>query len=213
MSHYCIVCIGRSGSKWLSGLLDQAEGHRCAHEEGDLRNKVVPQPWTPFPVERWLRKDSYGEVNGMLRYHLSAQCLGREMEIPRRVYLRRNPLDIIASWMTQGRREESELSAACHEVLWHAANLAGWAELSGSPVVDVETLWASRKETQALVDWLVGEESLHVTAEMMRPVNAGNRRTREAWAWTPERLAVARRAAERVGLGEHLRTPSIESVG
>lgn len=199
MSHYFVACIGRSGSKWLSGLLDRAEGHECAHEAGDTRSKVVPQPWTPFPVERWQGKDSYGEVNGMLRYHLSSQCLGREMEIARRVYLRRNPLDIIASWITQGRRDESELSATCHEVLWHAGNLAGWAEASGSLTADVEDLWASQEETQALADWLLGEERLHVTAEMMRPANSGNRLAREAWVWTPWRMEIARRAAGRVG--------------
>lgn len=202
MSHYFVVCIGRSGSLWLSRLLDRAEGHHCAHEEGDPRDKVVPQPWSPFPIYRWHGKDSYGEVNGMLRYHLSPQCLGREMEIARRVYLRRSPLDIVASWMTQGRRHESELSATCHEVLWHAANLARWAEVSHSRVVDVEDLWASREATQALVDWLLPGDRLPVTEAMMRPANAGDRRAREAWTWTPERLAVVRRATARVGYDE-----------
>lgn len=199
MSLYFVVCIGRSGSKWLSGLLDQAEGHTCAHEEGDPRDKVTPQPWTPFPIRRWLGRDSYGEVNGMLRYHLSAQALGAEMEIPQRVYLRRDPLDIIASWMTQGRRDESELSATCHEVMWHASNLRAWALASQSRIVDVEGLWDSREATQELVDWLLPGGGLEVTSEMMRATNAGNRRARNAWAWTPDRRAVASRAAARVG--------------
>lgn len=200
MTPFFVVCIGRSGSMWLSRLLDTADGWSVAHEEKDPRNKVVPQPWTPFPVERFA--PCYGEVNGMLRYHLSAQCLGREMEIPRRVYLRRDPLDIVASWMTTGHRAESELSATCHEVLWHSVNLAGWAALSQSRVVEAEDLWASREATQMLAEWLMPSSGIVVLEEMMSRANGGDRRAREAWSWTPERLSVARCAAERVGYAD-----------
>ena len=193
---YFIVAIGRSGTYWLSKLLGLAEEHICAHEGGDLRSKVIPQPWTPFPLERWVGKESYGEVSGMLRYHLSGQRLGSEMEINKRAYLRRDPLDIIASWMNQGNRNEEELSATASEVLWHAANLESWAALSGSPVIDVETLWGSTERTQSLVDWLGID--LKVTDEMMLPTNTFARH-RERWAWTGSRLDTARNSATRMG--------------
>lgn len=197
MSHYFIVCIGRSGSLWLQSILARATWHECRHEELDLRSKVIPQPWTPFPLHRWEGKESYGEVNGMLRYHLSAQCLGLEMSIDKRIYLRRQPRDIIASWMTQGRRDESELSATSHEVLWHARNLTDWAEASGTPIVEVERLWSDRAQVQMLVDWLGLD--LQVTHEMMVARNTGNVAARQAWEWTDERVRVLHRAAERVG--------------
>jgi len=210
MSRYFVACIGRSGSLWLQSILSQAPGHECRHEEMDTRSKVIPQPWTPFPVARWAGGASYGEVSGMLRYHLSAQCLGREMEIPSRVYLRRAPLDIIASWMTQGRRDESELAATCHEVLSHAANLAGWAEASESAIVEAEGLWRSRPQLQRLVDGLGLE--LTVTDEMMPARNTGNVRARQAWGWTDDRIAIARRAAERVGFDATLLVPRLNPL-
>lgn len=209
---YFIAAIGRSGTCWLARLLDGAAGHTCAHEEGDTRSKTIPQPWTPFPLDRWMGRESYGEVNGMLRYHLSGQHLGREMEIEKRLYLRRAPLDIIASWMTQGSRPEEDLSATAAEVLWHARNLEVWAWVSGSPVMDVETLWADRARVQGLVDWLGLD--LQVTPEMMRPANGGDRARREAWIWTEARLATVRRAAARVGYDpDQLTTARPDRVG
>lgn len=199
MSQYFIACIGRSGSLWLQSILSRAEGHECRHEETDLRSKVIPQPWTPFPLIRWSGKETYGEVSGMLRYHLSHQALGLEMKIGKRAYLRRDPRDIIASWMVQGSREESELSATCHEVLWHAANLRAWAAVSDSTILSVERLWSDIDQLQKLVDWL--ELPLRVTEEMMTPRNTGNAAARKAWVWTDERLAILHRAAERVGYG------------
>ena len=194
---YFIAAIGRSGTYWLANLLNQASGHKCGHEEGDTRSKTIPQPWTPFPIQRWEGKESYGEVNGMLRYHLSGQCLGREMEIEKRVYLRRAPLDIIASWMTQGSRPEDDLSSTAAEVLWHAKNLQEWAILSGSKVIDVEKLWKEKARVQDLIDWI--NLDLLVTDEMTLPPNGGNRANRDAWNWTEERLDTVRRAALRMG--------------
>lgn len=198
MNKYFVVCIGRSGSTWLSNLLG------CSHETGDVRSKVIPQPWTPFPLQRWTGADDYGEVNGMLRYHLSAQYLGDEMKIPKRVYLRRRPLDIIASWMLSGRsprsnRQQNDLSATAQEVLWHANNLEKWCAASSSRQVDVETLWASVTETQNLVDHLLGTGKLQVTKEMMRPRNQTPSSVKATWQWTPEELATVQRAAARVG--------------
>lgn len=199
MSKYFIVAIGRSGTLWLSDILAQAAGHECHHEEMDPRSKVIPQPWSPFPLDRWRERESYGEVNGMLRYHLSAQFLGLEMEIEKRIYLRRDPQDIIASWMTQGSRHESELSATCHEVLWHAANLAAWADVSHSHVIEVESVWGNKERLQSLVN-LLGLD-LQVTDSMLVPCNTGNARARQSWVWTPDRLGIASMAAERVGYG------------
>lgn len=208
MSKYFIAAIGRSGTKWLAELLNQAEGHTCLHEAGDRRSKVIPQPWTPFPVDRWADKASYGECSGMLRYHLSGQHLGPEMELgdTHRIYLRRDPLDIISSWMDKGARDASELSATCHEVLWHAANLDAWATLSSSRIVDVETLWASKAAIQELVDSL--GLALTVTDEMMVAKNARPSGGPLRFAWDAPALAIAEKAAGRVGYFYALIQPS-----
>lgn len=199
MSKYFVVAIGRSGTVWLSDLLNQAEGHQCAHESGDPRSKVIPQPWTPFPVSRWMDRESYGEVNGMLRYHLSGQHLGLEMGFAplKRVYLRRDPMAIIASWMQQSGRDLAELSATCHEVLWHAANLDAWARLSGSRIIDVESLWQSKAATQAFVDSL--GLRLTVTDEMMQIKNARPSTAPIRFQWDEASLATALKTAARVG--------------
>jgi hypothetical protein len=207
MSKYFIVAIGRSGTLWLSDLLHQANGHTCLHESGDTRSKAIPQPWTPFPMERWLYEDSYGEVNGMLRYHLSGQYLGPEMEFEssHRVYLRRDPMRIIASWMQQSNRDITELSATCHEVLWHAANLDAWARLSGSRIIDVENLWRSREVTQTFVDSLGLD--LIVTDEMMQIKNARPAHIPVRFQWDHAGLAIAEKSAQRVGYPYSLTPP------
>lgn len=201
MSHFFVVCIGRSGSKWLSNILG------CPHENKDHRSKVIPQPWTPFPLHRWRESPDYGEVNGMLRYHLSAQHLGDEMMIGKRVYLCREPLDIIASWMRLGgvpnsRRTHADLSATAQEVLWHSANLDGWAKASLSLKIRSEDLWCSVTDTQDLVDHLLGPGKVKVTEEMLIPQNITPRLLKEGWGWTQERLETVQRAADRVGYVE-----------
>lgn len=198
MSQFFVVCIGRSGSTWLSTLLG------CPHESGDTRSKVIPQPWTPFPLERWGDNPDYGEVNGMLRYHLSSQHVGQEVQIKKRVYLSRDPLDIIRSWMYsstlyKSMRQEDDLSATAQEVLWHANNLSGWAKSSKSLEIRVEDLWGSVDKTQLLVDYLLGEGFLEVTDDMMKPKNQNPSHHNLRWEWTPERLQVVQRAANRVG--------------
>lgn len=197
--NYFVVGIGRSGTTWLSQVLDSAPGWTCGHEPVDPRSKVIPYAHSPFPLERFLaRGEQYGECHGMLRYHLSVGDIGPEMAIMRRVYLRRHPLDIVASWMCGGNRTADELSATCHEVFWQANNLRRWAAMTCSRIVDAETLWSDRAELQELVDWL--GLPLTVAAEHMHPVNALPPDRRDVFEWTPDRIALARKTAARVGL-------------
>lgn len=196
--NYFITGLGRSGTTWLAGILDSPKSWTCAHEEVDERSKVIPHPFSPFPLGRFEEAGrNYGECHGMLRYHLSADCIGPEMRVPRRVYLRRDPLDLVASWM-HATRAPYELSATCFEIFWHAANLDKWARRSGSKVLDVEQLWASSEQVTSLAKWL--GVPVTVTREMMPPVNATPEADRK-FEWTPHHLEVARRVASRVGFG------------
>lgn len=194
--NFFVVAIGHSGTRWLSNLL------ASAHEENDTRNKAVWQPWTPFPVERfWAAGENYGEVNGMLRYHLSAQHSGRERLIPRRAWLRRNPRDIVASWMNDElHRGPNELASVCYEVLWHFRNLRGWAANdSGVRVVDLEVISADAAALGEFASWL-GRE-IEVTPQMLRP-HGQTPPARRRFQWGEQETATLRTVAERVGFGD-----------
>lgn len=190
---FFVTCIGHSGSRWLANLLG------CEHETPDARDKVLWQPWTPFPVERfWGRDEDYGEVNGMLRYHLSGQYAGRERLVPRRAWLRRDPRAIIASWMDDELgRGPDELASVCYEVLWHWRNLSEWARNDeGARVVDLERISTDAEALREFADWL-GRE-ITVDAEAMRPHGA-TPEVRKRFRWDERAKKTMKTVAERVG--------------
>jgi len=148
--NFFVTGIGHSGTMWLAKVLD------CPHESPDPRSVVIPHPYTPFPVERfWKGGDGYGEVNGMLRYHLSAQYPGKERLIPRRAFIRRDPKKIIASWMNDElQRKPWELASVCFEVLWHFKNLSEWAENDpGAVVFDLDAIGSHPARLAEVLQW------------------------------------------------------------
>lgn len=198
--NFFIAAIGRSGTTWLAQLLDSSASHTCRHEDADPRSKTVPHAFTPFPAERFLaRGPLYGECSGMLRYHLSAGIPnGKDKLIPRRAWLRRNPVRVITSWMNSGCRAPEDLSAVCLEVLWHFQNLSGWVELDdGARIVDLERVSTSPARLQEFVDWLGVE--LVVTEEKLRPRNSQPPSMRK-FRWNRSRLDTLRRCADHLQL-------------
>ncbi len=191
--NFFVTGIGHSGTMWLAHVLG------CAHEDPDPRPKNIPHPWSPFPVERfWAGGPDYGEVNGMLRYHLSAQHPGRERLIPRRAWLRRDPRAIIASWMNDElERPEWELACVCHEVLWHYHNLEGWAAADGSVrVVDLEALSADLEAVREFAAWLGHRGS--IGPEALRPYRPTPEH-RKRFQWGPQEERILQTVAARVG--------------
>jgi hypothetical protein len=194
--NFFITGIGHSGTMWLARVLG------CPHESPDPRNKAIWHPWTPFPVERfWAAGADYGEVNGMLRYHLSAQHPGRERLIPRRAWLRRDPRAIIASWMDDELvRGPDELAAVCGEVLWHYRNLTAWAAADpGARVIDLETLSTDPAALGELASWL-GRE-IEVGPDTMRP-HRPTPPDRRRFTWGEAETATLRTVARRLGMSE-----------
>lgn len=192
--NFFVAAIGHSGTRWLSHLLG------CEHEAPDPRSKVLPHPWTPFPVERfWQGGPDYGEVNGMLRYHLSAQHAGRERLIPRRAWLRRDPRAIIASWMNDGLgRDGDELASVCHEVLWHYHNLTGWAAADPAVrIVDLETLSTDLEALREFCAWL--GVTIQPGPQALRPVYP-TPAERKTFQWGEREQRILKVVASRVGL-------------
>lgn len=171
--NFFVVGIGRSGTTWLSSVLNQSPTHHCAHEEADDRSPSVALPWSPFPAERFLEAGpNYGECHGMLRYHLSSGVSnGKEKLIPRRAWLVRDTKDVIASWMQRDGRTRDELSAVCYEVLWQEHNLRQWAASDPDVrVIKMETLASSVDSLQRFIDWL--EIDLRIGSDDLGAQNA-----------------------------------------
>lgn len=192
--NFFVTGIGHSGTMWLAKVLG------CPHETPDARCKVTPHAWSPFPVERfWAGGQDYGEVNGMLRYHLSAQFRGMERLIPRRAWLRRNPKAIIRSWMNDSvKRKPWELPFVCFEVLWHYRNLSEWVAIDkDAKVFDLETISTNPLRLAEACEWL-GRPKIVKTADLVpvRPTPKEN----QWFEWGKDELEVFRTIAARVGL-------------
>lgn len=124
--NFFVATIGRSGSSWLSAILNKSKTHEVHHEEVDPRDPMYIHPFKEFPIERF-SKPRYGEVHGFLRYHLSGEYTGIERLIPRRVLMLRNTKDVIRSWMNRDNRSADELSAVIFEVSTQERLLRAWA--------------------------------------------------------------------------------------
>jgi len=152
--NFFIATIGRSGSTWLSKVLNRSATHTVLHEEADSRDPGFIHPHSPFPIERFARP-KYGEVHGFLRYHLSANMPGAERLVPRRGLLTRNTRDLITSWMNRDKRTIPELSAVIFEVTTQQRLLEAWA--NSDPEVrrfKLEELTTRLESLEDLCNWL-----------------------------------------------------------
>lgn len=152
--NFFIATVGRSGSTWLSHVLNKSESHTVLHEVADGRNPDFIHPHSPFPIERFARPN-YGEVHGFLRYNLSAGMPGSERLIPRRGLLRRDTKSLIQSWMNRDKRMESELAAVIFEVTTQQRLLDEWAKSDELVrVFKFEELTTELTALEDLCDWL-----------------------------------------------------------
>lgn len=179
--------IGRSGTVWLSGLLNQSPTHACAWEDAEEKASAeLPHYWwssywAPFPVHRWDRPN-YGEFHGFLLRYLLPGYVGLERTIPRRFVVIREPRDVIASWMNQSFREPRFLPGVVREVLARTARLTDYQRTDpGCRLYRFEELTTDQGKVQELVDWL--DLGFTVTGEMMEPKHQSS----EKWfTWDAE---------------------------
>jgi len=152
--NFFVATLGRSGTNWLSELLNKSPRFTVEHERMDGRDPRFVHGYTPFPIERFARPD-YGEVHGFLRYSLSGGFRGPECMVPKRVLLERCPFAVIRSWMQCGKREDWEFSAVVFEVLSQQRLLREWAD--SDPEVrreEFEVLTSDLEKLKLFCNWL-----------------------------------------------------------
>lgn len=195
---FFLAALGRSGTNWIVSVLSRAENTTVMHEAADPRSMGPAAdrdyPWSPFPVERFVgHPGHYGECHGYLRHHLTAGYAGPERVIPRRGWLRRDPRDVIASWIDNGDVPPAIHPVIMDRVLRAHVRLRDWsASDPGAAVFDMERLTRSTGALQEFVDWL--GLSLVVTDEMREPKNR-TRFDRRRFHWTPETDEIYQRLA------------------
>ena len=152
--NFFVATIGRSGSSWLSAILNQSKTHQVVHEEVDDRDPMFVHQFSEFPIERF-NKPKYGEVHGFLRYHLSGGFTGVEKLIPRRVLMLRDTKDVIKSWMNRDNRTRDELAAVIFEVTTAERLLIDWARSDTDVrVFEFDQLTQNLSTLKDLCSWL-----------------------------------------------------------
>jgi hypothetical protein len=181
---FWVAGIGRSGTLWLSWLLDQSPTHTCRHEAADPHTIISPDYFSDFPVQRW-SGGNYGECHGHLLRYLSPERPGREREIPRRAVLMRDTRAIVRSWMCRDGHCEDDIGWVTRRVSDLQRKLMHYAESDAAcRVVWLDDLTASIRAAQDFTDWLgIG---LRVTPEMLKPRN--ETKTHRDWTAAEERI-------------------------
>lgn len=177
------AAIGRSGTTWLSSLLNESPTHTVKHEDGEpYESRIIPiEQWMPFPVERW-EGGNYGEVQGYLRRHLSPHFAGLERTIPRRFVLLRHPKEITRSWMNKKGSNLVDLGFVTKEISDAFRLLVEYAEFDpGAKIFRMEDITKDINKLQELVDWL--DIDLTVSKRMLTPKNEN---TSKWFVWDEE---------------------------
>jgi len=194
---FFIATIGRSGSTWLSNVLNRGD-HEVCHEEADPNPQPYVRAFGRFPIERFA-KSKYGEVHGYLRYNLSPNAVGPEILIQKRAILQRDPREVITSWMNRDNRRIDELSAVCYEVLYQRRILQEWAIATESRILELGEISSSSKSLQELVNW-IGID-YEVSDSDLLPQNANDNGRRRIWfEWNEESERVMQTTAFRQGM-------------
>jgi len=193
--NFFIATMGRSGSVWLSKVLNKSETHTVLHEEADPRQPSHVMSYTPFPLERF-DQPNYGEVHGMLRYSLSADVVGLEYLIQKRGLLLRDIRPTIASWMNRENRNLDELSAVIFEVMTQRRLLEMWAESDKEVrTFRLEEVGSNIGALRDLCNWL--EIGYSPVREDLTPVNANPRPENVKFEWNDEAESLLQRIAKR----------------
>jgi len=109
---FFITGLGRSGTKFLSKILNKSPKYRVIHEwhmpiPGFKDHKMKRFPFFRFVLFSSLFKiqnKGYGEVNSYLRFGLDPAYVGLEKYIEKKAIIKRAPEDVIASVMNRGGR-------------------------------------------------------------------------------------------------------------
>lgn len=179
---------GRSGTVWLSNLIDSSRSHKCRHELADRHKSWSFQYWSPFPIERWqdksLRKPKtyYGECHGHIRHYLAPGHIGSERQVNRRAVLLRSPRDLIVSHMNRHNKSMYDLPwvmKSVFDIQRHLITYAMWDR--GTRVIWMEDITKNLKRLQGLLNWL--KVDLQVNTKSLTPKN----QTKERWfTWNDE---------------------------
>jgi hypothetical protein len=119
---FWVTGIGRSGTNKTAAMLAEATGWTVKHETADPRSPSIAHPYQPFPINRFMGHEPYGECHGFFRYNLSPNVVGLERQIPRAI-IYRDLRKVITAWMNMDRRPLDELGAVIYEVSWQWQNL------------------------------------------------------------------------------------------
>jgi hypothetical protein len=94
MINFLISGYGRSGTKWLSSLMNRSNIWEVQHEPGgpsDERRMVEKDRLVPKSIQERFNSDNYGEVNSRLRWIVD------KIDVEKRGVIIRDPIDIWAS--------------------------------------------------------------------------------------------------------------------
>lgn len=215
---FFITGLGRSGTKYLSSVLDRSRRYHVIHEWRVPRTPFQDTNLTHFPIWRFYLarhplgdlRSGYGEVNSYLRRTIHPDRVGPEAAIEKRGIILRDPRDIVSSAMNRRGRTAADFPALCEDKVRGFARLL---DLLAHPTLRYERFEFRRFTTEPayvrqIAEW-AGIDDLEIPPEVVaKKVNQSERSSFPRWGdWSADLKATFQAVADRHGV-----MPAVESL-
>jgi len=111
---FAISAMGRSGTRFLSCILNKSKTYHVEHEPRDFISGLVPKAHLKLAIQRFLHNRNkykyYGEVNSYLRYVLS------DLPVEHKLYIIRHPFSIVRSTFNWKQGKVNEVEETLDEI-------------------------------------------------------------------------------------------------
>jgi len=152
MSNFLITAMGRSGTKWLSTMMNYSKKWKVKHEPD---RSWLPHDSLLEDIQERFDKETkkhkrYGEVNSTLRYMAS------KLRVNKKGVIIRNPVDV---WISLAHRRPTQVWPS---VLWeYERTIKEFSMLKamGLKFIDFEKMIKDRKYLEAILDYFGIEDS------------------------------------------------------
>ena len=132
VNNFLITGYGRSGTKFLSSIMDKSNIWQVEHEPRcNVDEKSQNKSHQLNVIQQSFYKNYYGEVNSYLRYY------SNNIEVNKKGLLLRNPLDIFLSVMNR-RNNIKHYKEYIHDIAKWYKNFEQWIKLGDYRVIIFE---------------------------------------------------------------------------
>jgi len=169
-NNFLVTGFGRSGTEFLSRIMDRSEIWSVPHEprEGFDSEEFFKGAWIPEQILRDFDRDYYGEVNSRLRFYLF------RLPVKKAGIIARDPKEIFLSVMNR-KKYHKIYKEMIDSILFSLNIFADYSNKFSPLIIDFEKMVSDKEYLERTLRWF-GIEDVSVSEEdLKKKVNKNKR--------------------------------------